>query len=157
MRVATEWTLRGHQELPRDLKFSLERLEQYLRSLSRLTQRDLAATRNSRIVSAPAHGATSILELWGHNGSWVKAQANTSGTPAIGLSISIPDADHLELAVAGWQTLEAHGLAIGQHWTSTSVAGGAQTTPPAPGNKVQLAFRVVTADDLVMFPTEATP
>lgn len=151
------WFPQGMRSLEGNFRSSVEELERLL-AVAAYLFRQLAFTRNSRIVSEPGHGATNVFEFWGHDGTnYVKAQASMSGEQAIGMAVNIPGPDHLEIAVAGWITWESHGLTLGKHWLSTSTPGATQTTPPGPGTRVQLVMHVLDTDNLILFPTEAFP
>jgi len=160
MIVQPQWRLQGAESLPHPLRACLEELERRFTHVQGAVQGEMYGTRNTRIVPAAAHGSTAILEAWGHDASdWVKAKATLAGEMALGLTVGIPDIDHLEIAAAGWQLLPAHGKTIGKYWLSSTTAGAITTTQPSalPGTKVQLVCQVVDVDNIIMFPTESMP
>ena len=82
-------------------------------------------------VTQSSHGLA-VKECIRHNGSsWVKAQADSATTLALGVVTAVADSNTFTVAQSGRFELSSHGLTVGQwYYLSADTAGGLTTTEP---------------------------
>ncbi|SVC43798.1 uncharacterized protein METZ01_LOCUS296652, partial [marine metagenome] len=83
-------------------------------------------------VTQSSHGLA-VKDCIRHNGSaWVKAQANSAATLALGVVTASADANTFTVAQSGRFELSSHGLTVGQwYYLSADTAGLLTLTEPA--------------------------
>ena len=83
-------------------------------------------------VTQSSHGLA-VKDCIRHNGSsWVKAQANSNSTLALGVVTAVADSNTFTVAQSGRFELSSHGLTVGQwYYLDASTAGGLTTTEPS--------------------------
>ena len=83
-------------------------------------------------VTQSSHGF-SVKDCIRHNGTnWVKAQANSAATLALGVVTEVADANTFTVAQSGRFELSSHGLTVGQwYYLSADTAGGLVTSEPS--------------------------
>ena len=82
-------------------------------------------------VTQSSHGL-SVKDCIRHNGSaWVKAQADSASTLALGVVTAVADSNTFTVAQSGRFELSSHGLTVGQwYYLSADTAGGLVTSEP---------------------------
>ena len=82
-------------------------------------------------VTQSSHGLA-VKECIRHNGSsWVKAQADSATTLALGVVTEVADSNTFTVAQSGRFTISSHGLTVGQwYYLSSSSAGALTSTEP---------------------------
>ncbi len=83
-------------------------------------------------VTQSSHGF-SVKDCIRHNGTnWVKAQANSAATLALGVVTAVANANTFTVAQSGRFELSSHGLTVGQwYYLSADTAGGLVTSEPS--------------------------
>ena len=83
-------------------------------------------------VTQSSHGLA-VKDCIRHNGTnWVKAQANSAATLALGMVTAVADANTFTVAQSGRFELSSHGLTVGQwYYLSADTAGGLVTSEPS--------------------------
>ena len=83
-------------------------------------------------VTQSSHGF-SVKDCIRHNGTnWVKAQANSAATLALGMVTEVADSNTFTVAQSGRFELSSHGLTVGQwYYLSADTAGGLVTSEPS--------------------------
>ena len=83
-------------------------------------------------VTQSSHGF-SVKDCIRHNGTnWVKAQANSAATLALGMVTEVADSNTFTVAQSGRFELSSHGLTVGQwYYLSADTAGGLVTAEPS--------------------------
>ena len=83
-------------------------------------------------ITQSSHGLA-VKDCIRHNGSsWVKAQASSNSTLALGVVTAVADSNTFTVAQSGRFELSSHGLTVGQwYYLSDTSAGGLTTTEPA--------------------------
>ena len=83
-------------------------------------------------VTQSSHGLA-VKDCIRHNGSaWVKAQANSAATLALGMVTEVADSNTFTVAQSGRFELSSHGLTVGQwYYLSADTAGGLVTSEPS--------------------------
>ena len=83
-------------------------------------------------VTQSSHGLA-VKDCIRHNGSaWVKAQANSAATLALGVVTAVADSNTFTVAQSGRFQLSSHGLTVGQwYYLSADTAGGLVTSEPS--------------------------
>ena len=83
-------------------------------------------------VTQSSHGF-SAKDCIRHNGSsWVKAQADSASTLALGVVTAVADSNTFTVAQSGRFTISSHGLTVGQwYYLDASTAGALTATEPA--------------------------
>lgn len=91
-------------------------------------------------------------DLIGYNGStYVKAQANAAGTPAIGM-VANASTDKFDIVFGGLHTFKTHGYAKGLYYLDPDTAGAMTATLPGIGDKIQVVAFVLNADEVYVNP-----
>ena len=83
-------------------------------------------------VTQSSHGF-SVKDCIRHNGTnWVKAQANSAATLALGVVTEVANSNTFTVAQSGRFELSSHGLTVGQwYYLSADTAGGLVTSEPS--------------------------
>ena len=83
-------------------------------------------------VTQSSHGLA-VKDCIRHNGTnWVKAQANSAATLALGVVTAVANANTFTVAQSGRFELSSHGLTVGQwYYLSADTAGGLVTSEPS--------------------------
>ena len=100
-------------------------------------------------VTQSSHGLA-VKDCIRHNGSaWVKAQANSAATLALGVVTAV-DGNTFTVAQSGRFELSSHGLATGQwHYLDAATPGALTTTEPAFSQPI---VYTEDADNIFVFP-----
>lgn len=109
---------------------------------------------NGWLITQTGHGF-SALDVLRHNGSaWVKAQADSETTTALGIVVSVPGANSFVLANNGVVTITSHGLTVGQYYfLSAATSGALDSTEPTGLNQAsQPILYVIDANTLFLLP-----
>ena len=105
-------------------------------------------------ITQSSHGLA-IKEGIRHNGSaWVKAQADSAATLALGVVTEVADSNTFTVAQSGRFTLTSHGLTVGQwYYLSASSAGALTATEPTISQPI---VYVESANVIFVFPYRPT-